>query len=183
MLNLTRLHLGIAHESQFQGLGITPAQRHGVNSTSHNQSRGVRRVESCPRPAKTQSNPARPLPRRSDRNAQTACGSNHLPRCSSHNRYAARGDRGAYWTGRGGRVCGLFKRRLGIYFALFGLTLLARDNWEDTSTHPAVQKRINAVIQAMGSSRSEMAYAIARVSFAALRELWPSVPAPSAIDP
>ena len=23
MLNLTRLHLGIAHESQFQGLGIT----------------------------------------------------------------------------------------------------------------------------------------------------------------
>jgi len=23
-LNLTRLHLGIAHESQFQGLGITP---------------------------------------------------------------------------------------------------------------------------------------------------------------
>src|SRR5262249_33514325 len=25
MLNLTRLHLGIAHESQFQGLGIRPA--------------------------------------------------------------------------------------------------------------------------------------------------------------
>ena len=25
MLNLTRLHLGIAHESQFQGLGISPA--------------------------------------------------------------------------------------------------------------------------------------------------------------
>ena len=24
MLNLTRLHLGIAHESQFQGLGIRP---------------------------------------------------------------------------------------------------------------------------------------------------------------
>jgi hypothetical protein len=24
MLNLTRLHLGIAHESQFQGLGISP---------------------------------------------------------------------------------------------------------------------------------------------------------------
>jgi hydrogenase/urease accessory protein HupE len=27
MLNLTRLHLGIAHESQFQGLGITPYGR------------------------------------------------------------------------------------------------------------------------------------------------------------
>jgi hypothetical protein len=27
MLNLTRLHLGIAHESQFQGLGITDELR------------------------------------------------------------------------------------------------------------------------------------------------------------
>jgi len=26
MLNLTRLHLGIAHESQFQGLGIRPRE-------------------------------------------------------------------------------------------------------------------------------------------------------------
>ena len=26
MLNLTRLHLGIAHESQFQGLGISPGE-------------------------------------------------------------------------------------------------------------------------------------------------------------
>src|SRR5690348_11282429 len=29
MLNLTRLHLGIAHESQFQGLGI----RHGLRAS------------------------------------------------------------------------------------------------------------------------------------------------------
>src|SRR6516162_91040 len=29
MLNLTRLHLGIAHESQFQGLGISRAHRRG----------------------------------------------------------------------------------------------------------------------------------------------------------
>src|SRR5262249_23484055 len=27
MLNLTRLHLGIAHESQFQGLGISSTER------------------------------------------------------------------------------------------------------------------------------------------------------------
>jgi hypothetical protein len=72
----------------------------------------------------------------------------------------------------------LFKRQLGVYFALFGLTLLAKDNWGDTTTHPAVQKRIDAVHQAMRPSRSEMANAIGHVAFASLRALWPSVPGP-----
>jgi hypothetical protein len=72
----------------------------------------------------------------------------------------------------------LFKRQLGIYFALFGLTLLAKDNWGATSTHPAVQKRIDAVHQAMEPSRSEIAYAIAHVAFASLRAMWPAVPGP-----
>src|SRR5207342_2845937 len=35
MLNLTRLHLGIAHESQFQGLGIRPGScRCGYHASS-----------------------------------------------------------------------------------------------------------------------------------------------------
>jgi hypothetical protein len=70
-----------------------------------------------------------------------------------------------------------FKRQLGIYFALFGLTLLAKNNWGDTSTHPAVQTRIDAVHRAT-EPRSEVAYAIAHVAFASLRALWPSVPGP-----
>jgi hypothetical protein len=70
------------------------------------------------------------------------------------------------------------KRQLGIYFALFGLTLLAKDNWSDTSTHPAVQKRIDAVHQEMEPLRSEVAYAIAHVSFASLRTMWPAIPCP-----
>lgn len=49
-----------------------------------------------------------------------------------------------------------FKRQLGIYFALFGLTLLAKDNWGDTATHPAVQRRIDAAHQAMAPHRSEL---------------------------
>src|SRR5438132_13467201 len=34
MLNLTRLHLGIAHESQFQGFGITPSRGVMWNASS-----------------------------------------------------------------------------------------------------------------------------------------------------
>jgi hypothetical protein len=40
MLNLTRLHLGIAHESQFQGLGI----RYGRRNFSQNLRRGTRQL-------------------------------------------------------------------------------------------------------------------------------------------
>lgn len=70
------------------------------------------------------------------------------------------------------------KRQLGIYFALFGLTLLAKDNWGDTSTHPAVQKRIDAVRQEMEPFRSDLANAMAHMSFASLRTMWPAVPGP-----
>src|SRR5262245_16041942 len=34
MLNLTRLHLGIAHESQFQGLGIKRIKPSGLHNNS-----------------------------------------------------------------------------------------------------------------------------------------------------
>ena len=34
MLNLTRLHLGIAHESQFQGLGISNCRWSAVSEVS-----------------------------------------------------------------------------------------------------------------------------------------------------
>jgi len=70
------------------------------------------------------------------------------------------------------------KRQLGIYFALFGLTLLAKNNWGDTSTHPAVQKRINAVRQEMETYPAEVAHAVAHVSFASLRTMCPTVPCP-----
>ena len=68
------------------------------------------------------------------------------------------------------------KRELGVYFALFALTLLAKNKWDDSPTHPAVQKRIKAAHKAMGPKASEISYTIAHTAFAALREIWPSAP-------
>lgn len=68
------------------------------------------------------------------------------------------------------------KRELGIYFALFALTLLAKDQWGETDSHPAVQERINAVSKIMGADRDATAEAIAHAAFATLRAIWPSAP-------
>ena len=68
------------------------------------------------------------------------------------------------------------KRELGVYFALFALTLLAKKNWDDTPTHPAVQTRIWAASDAIGPAASEPARAIGHMAFAALSCLWPGAP-------
>lgn len=68
------------------------------------------------------------------------------------------------------------KREMAVYFALFALTLLAKDSWEASDTHPSVQDRINAVCQLMGNERDETAQAVAYAAFVTLRELWPSAP-------
>jgi len=68
------------------------------------------------------------------------------------------------------------KRELGIYLALFSLTLLSKDKWEESDSHPSVQERINAVCEIMGHDRDETAGVIAHAAFATLREIWPSAP-------
>ncbi len=68
------------------------------------------------------------------------------------------------------------KREMSIYFALFALTLLAKDSWAASDTHPSVQDRIDAVCGLMGNDRDELAEAIAHTAFATLRTLWPSAP-------
>ena len=68
------------------------------------------------------------------------------------------------------------KRHLGICFALFTLTLLAKDKWEASNNHPPVQDRIEAVLRDLAPRRSEIADAIAHTSFAVLRAVWPSAP-------
>lgn len=68
------------------------------------------------------------------------------------------------------------KRELGIYFALFAMTLMARDRWEASRSHPAVQTRIDAARALMGRRRDEVAEAIATVAFATLHALMPNVP-------
>lgn len=68
------------------------------------------------------------------------------------------------------------KRELAIYFALFSLTLLSKDNWEESDSHPAVQERINAVCEIMGHDCDETSKAIAYTAFTTLRTIWPSAP-------
>lgn len=78
------------------------------------------------------------------------------------------------------------KRELGIYFALFALTLTARGKWQASPSHPAVQARIDAVRALMGSQRDELAEAMAATAFAVLPSVMPGAPgvlAPAAARP
>nr|WP_294350893.1 phage exclusion protein Lit family protein [Providencia sp.] len=68
------------------------------------------------------------------------------------------------------------KRELGIYFALFAMTLMARDKWEASQSHPSIQDRIDAVRALMGSQRDEESEEIASMAFATLHVLMPSSP-------
>lgn len=68
------------------------------------------------------------------------------------------------------------KRELAIYFALFAVTLLAKDRWAQSDTHPAVQDRINATVALLGDKKDERALAIAHVAFAALSQKWHGAP-------
>lgn len=68
------------------------------------------------------------------------------------------------------------KRELGIYFALFTMTLMARDNWDASLSHPSIQTRIDAVRALMGNERDKEAEEIASNAFAMLHMLMPDSP-------
>ena len=70
------------------------------------------------------------------------------------------------------------KRAIGIYFALFALTLISKDNWEESDSHPAMQTRIDAVIRQIGTDGTRMSDAIAHAAHAALWCSWPVAPGP-----
>jgi hypothetical protein len=75
------------------------------------------------------------------------------------------------------------KRQLAVYFAFFTITLLSKNSWSASLSHPAVQDRINAATALIGADRSELAEAIAHTSFAALRALWPTAPGVAVMHP
>ena len=68
------------------------------------------------------------------------------------------------------------KRELGIYFALFTLTLLAKDTWDSSETHPAVQTRINKIDALIGVNCDKLSRAMAHTAFATLQTHWPTAP-------
>lgn len=68
------------------------------------------------------------------------------------------------------------KRQIGIYFGLFSVTLLAKNKWQASDTHPSVQARLDAVCEIMEPTKSDLAAAIAHVSFANVGQLWSGRP-------
>jgi len=70
------------------------------------------------------------------------------------------------------------KRELGVYCAMFAMTLIGAGQWDASGSHPAMQARIDAAIQQMGGSGTRMSDAIAHAAFAGLWLRWPDVPGP-----
>ena len=70
------------------------------------------------------------------------------------------------------------KREIGIYFALFALTLVGKNRgWAESDSHPSIESRIWEVRKIMGPD-AVLSGAIACAAFAALRILWPGAPFP-----
>jgi hypothetical protein len=71
-----------------------------------------------------------------------------------------------------------FKRELGIYVALFAMTLIGARVWQTSESHPAMQTRIDRTIQVMGTDGKRVSDIIAHAAFAALWRLYPDAPGP-----
>lgn len=74
------------------------------------------------------------------------------------------------------------KRELGIYFALFAMTLVGPSVWTASTTHPSMQTRIDNVVMLMGGTGEGTSDAIARAAFAALQNKYPKAPTPFSTD-
>ena len=70
------------------------------------------------------------------------------------------------------------KRTLGIYYALFAMTLKKVENWKGSNTHPAMQDRIDATQKLIDDSGVEVSSWIAHDTFFRLRLRWPKAPGP-----
>lgn len=72
------------------------------------------------------------------------------------------------------------KRELGIYFAMFALTLIKAEagKWGSSESHPAIQTRIDAMINQIQGNGTRLSDAIAHVAFGALWGRWPDAPGP-----
>lgn len=69
------------------------------------------------------------------------------------------------------------KREIGIYFALFAMTLISANRWGETDTHPAMERRITEILVKMhADGRSRESYLIALMAFAALQDIYPNAP-------
>lgn len=73
------------------------------------------------------------------------------------------------------------KRQMGIYCAIFSMTLLSRANWEPGERHPALQERVDAIAAVLDQHRmSKVAAIIAVSAFVSLKLAYPAAPDPFA---
>ncbi len=72
----------------------------------------------------------------------------------------------------------LLKRKTGIYFAMFALSVLAIGRWSASSSHPSVQTRLDNIIGRLPGPIVDQAIAIALGAFSALLLLYPAAPFP-----
>lgn len=85
--------------------------------------------------------------------------------------YAAKNGVDAYAVAR--------KRQTGIYFAFFAMSVIAKDKWGASESHPSMQTRIDSTIEMLRESREQWqpeAILVANAAFQALGRLWPGAP-------
>jgi hypothetical protein len=73
------------------------------------------------------------------------------------------------------------KRQIGVYFAFFAIVFICAGRWAESNTHPALQTRIDRVVDQMSPWRTDVADVIACTAFQALRSRWPSSPRPAKV--
>ena len=71
------------------------------------------------------------------------------------------------------------KRQAGIHFAMFALTIISRDQWGQTDTHPSTQDRINHTWKQINARGLNLIAALLSVgAFYSLKQLWTDAPGP-----
>lgn len=70
------------------------------------------------------------------------------------------------------------KREMGILHAMFALTLLTIERWEDSESHPNTLSRILNVLEIIGTAEEKQSIKCSCMSFIALSECYPNAPQP-----
>lgn len=74
------------------------------------------------------------------------------------------------------------KRRIGLHFALFALTVLAYElpqKWGESGSHPSIQSRIDKMWDLIQDGEFDLAALYSLASFRSLQLVWPDAPCPN----
>ena len=75
------------------------------------------------------------------------------------------------------------KRQAGVHFAMFALTIISRDQWGQTDSHPNTQDRIDHAWVQMNARGLNLIAALLSVgAFYSLKQLWTDAPSPPVLS-